>query len=407
MSLQLLAIKFNHDSNAATADALNIRKNAAQFVTVPEWQRGISVNPEDSPAAYALAQVHGHTVTIQAKFRRLVDALTTVEVRAVDAVIDPPGRDGCLGIILDVLRIIFRALFGNVLGDVAARSVTFGSSGETGFETFQLQNTKLDATFVGIRTTSWRWQYRASPGDPWTDFDTSGHRVYLLVDTPTAPWQQTPYNADNTQLPWTEALDFACNWAIGTTTAVDAARDVTRNVYQLGPGTVAYDCPGGGSTHYAWPVFNCTAFIDRLRGGAGAGYYVNCTDCATFVSSFANVLGCDLWQSRMFDDRGAFGLNPMLGIGSSVWQPCCGWSGFSYHEVAWTGACYLNDRVFDACLQVDGDADPTLAPHTALLPCDMRFGITGDGGYRDRVASHAGRPYCNPQPATRQRREVV
>ena len=35
------AIKFNHDDNSATHDALNIRKNATQFVHVPEWRRFI------------------------------------------------------------------------------------------------------------------------------------------------------------------------------------------------------------------------------------------------------------------------------------------------------------------------------------------------------------------------------
>lgn len=42
------AIKFNHDTNAAVNDALNIRKNATQFVAIPEWRRFVSVNPEDS-----------------------------------------------------------------------------------------------------------------------------------------------------------------------------------------------------------------------------------------------------------------------------------------------------------------------------------------------------------------------
>jgi len=45
------AIKFNHNHNSATHDALNIRRNVTQFVHVPEWRRLISVNPEDSPVA--------------------------------------------------------------------------------------------------------------------------------------------------------------------------------------------------------------------------------------------------------------------------------------------------------------------------------------------------------------------
>jgi len=404
MSVQLVAIKFNHDSATATHDALNLRKNGTLVVAVPEWQRGISVNPEDSPAAYAVGQVRGNTVTIHAKFRRSVPELVTAEIRALDATINPPGDAGCLGIILRLLHAIFRALFGNVLGEVQARQVTFGASGETAFEAFQLVHTKLDTAFVGIRTTTWRWQYRNGTNDPWHDFDTSTHRIYVLLDLPTAPWQQQPYAAGNIQLPWTEVLDYACNWAHGATVATDAACQVTRQAYQLGPAIITYDCPGGGSTHYASPLFNCTAFLDRLHGGPGAGYYVNCTDCATIVASFANILGCDLWESRMGGVY--FALNPLLGIGSAVWQPACGWSGFSYHEVAWTGACDVNDRVYDACLQVDGDADPTSAPHTPLLPCNMRFGNPGDGDYRDRLATPAGRPTCTPAPVTRKRRSV-
>ena len=149
---------------------------------------------------------------------------------------------------------------------------------------------------------------------------------------------------------------------------------MTRGVYQLGPAVVTYDCPGGGSSHYSWGGgFDCSAFIDRLQGGTGNGNYVNCSDCATFVSTFANILGCDLWQSRMRDNGFvSFGLNPMLGIGSSTWEPCChgepGWGdAFSYHEVAWTGACTVTERVYDGCLQVDGDADPTSgAAHRAV-----------------------------------------
>jgi hypothetical protein len=228
----------------------------------------------------------------------------------------------------------------------------------------------------------------------------------VLLDLPTAPWQQAP---GAMALPWTEVLDHACRWAAGATTVDGAAAAVTRAVYNLGPATVRYDCPGGGATHYAYPAFDCTAWLDRLRGGLGNGIFLNCTDCATIVSTFANALGADLWQSRMASN---FALNPILAIGSSIWEPACrsaGWLGgaFSYHEVAWKGACDINDAVFDACLQVDGDADPTTAPHTALLPINVRFGNPGDGDYRDRLCTPAGRPNCNPQPATSRTRRTV
>ena len=407
--VRLDTIAFNHDPSTATHDAINLRRNASTWLPVPEWQRGVSVLAEDSMAAYAVAQIGSNSVSIRATLSCTNPSIHHVWVRALDAVVDPPPPAGCLGWLVWLIRAIVRGLVGNVLGEVRARKVTF-TAGQTGSVVFDLVHTKLAYAPVGPHTTRWRWQYRLHKGS-WVDFEQTEHRIFVLVDLPTAPWQQTPYQQSNTQLPWTDVLKYSCQWGLGATTREAAAAGVTRGVYQLGPGVVTYDCPGGGSSHYSWGGFDCTAFIDRLQGGLGNGYYVNCSDCATFVSTFANALGCDLWQSRMSDTFSSFGLNPMLGIGSTIWEPCChgepGWGdAFSYHEVAWTAGCTASDRVYDGCLQVDGDADPTGPPHTALLPTDMVFGNTGDGLYRNRLATPAGRPHCNPQPSTRQRRPV-
>jgi hypothetical protein len=369
--LAVEAIKFNHDPGAATADALNIRKNAAQFITVPEWRRFISVNPEDSRAAYAAAKTAGKTITIQVSLSSTNLALASAEVR--------------------------------VKHHVKSRKVNF-VNGQSGFVSFKLENPPSAHGKAGIWDLDWHWEYRRGPKHRWHRFATTRHRIYVLLDVPTAPWQQAPYNSGNTQLPWTDVLDFACRWAAGAKTKDKAAALITQNVYALGPAIITYDCPGGGSSHYSGGNFQCTAFLDRLRGGLGNGIYVNCSDCATFVSTFANALGCDLWQSRM---GFGFDLNQMLGIGSSVWQTCCGWISFNYHEVAWEAGCTAADDVFDACLQVDGDANPLAAPHVPLLPQDLKFGNPGDLLYRDRLATPAGRPNCNPQPGTRQRRMVV
>ena len=98
------AIKFNHDPNSASADALNIRKNATQFVNVPEWQRSISVNPQDSPVAYGLRETQVNKITIQARFKRSDPAIQTAQVRAVDPLVNPPKplgqQDGLAQIVL-------------------------------------------------------------------------------------------------------------------------------------------------------------------------------------------------------------------------------------------------------------------------------------------------------------------
>src|ERR1700730_6345354 len=99
------AIKFNHNPGSATHDAFNIRKNAMQTVHVPEWRQFISVNPEDSPAAYAVAPTKGNHITIEVSITTSDPGLAFVEVR--------------------------------VENQVKARAVSF-TNGKTGFVTFEL-----------------------------------------------------------------------------------------------------------------------------------------------------------------------------------------------------------------------------------------------------------------------------
>lgn len=398
MSVQLESVSFNHDPLGHSTDALNIRRNASQAVAMPEWQRGVSVAAEDSPAAYSLADVQGHTVTIKATFRRTSGDCKCVQVRALDM----KGRRGCLYAVIEALGLAewIRPPVRSLLGSVHERTVCFEANNLSGPVEFALAHHRLGTAGVERDVVMWRWQFRHGFG-PWQDIGFTQHEVFAVLREPTAPWQQQPAAAANTQLPWVDALRHACRWAAGTHTIDAAAGKVTQGVYAEGPGLVTYDCPGGGGSHYSWGDFDLTAFLDRLGGGIGNGYYVNCSDCATFTSTFANVLGADLWQSRM---GWSFDLNPLLAIGSSIWQTACGWGGFSYHEVAWKGACTANENIFDACLQVDIDADPTAPPQTGDLPRNMRFGNAGDGDYRDRLSPSGT---CDPQPASRARRVVI
>ena len=390
--IQVDAIKFNHDPAGCSHDALTIRRNYTTPVTVPEWKKG-KVAPEESPAAYAIKEITGQTVTIMVRFAIKIKEFPAkkpdhleLKIRAI-----PPPRMRC------------------VLGQVKEQTVTFDLSRlplKRPYIEFELENTRLGIAGVGIHTVKWNWQYKVVsplehfPPPKWITFDTTTHRIYTVLEVPKAPWLQAPPPASVTQLPWTDALDYACTWARGATTLDDAACKVTKAIYDLGPLTVTYDCPGWGGSHYSWPEFACTKFIERLKGGVGWGVYVNCSDCATFVSSFANILGCDLWQSRM---GWSFDLKPLLAIGSTVCETACGWPGFSYHEVAWTGACLADDRVYDACLLLDCAVDPA----NPVLPCNMRFGNCGNGDYRDRLATAATCGNCAPLPDSRSRRVVV
>lgn len=413
MNVLLEAIKFNHDPTSETTDALNIRRNETQFVTVPEWQRNISINPEDSPAAYALCETRGKNLTIKAKFKCTDPSIQAIEVRAIDAVINPTLSSG-LGLsalALRILRLILRSSLGNVLGEVKERSVTL-REGETDFETFELTNVRIWDVGVGVSDIRWRWQFRLSPTDAWTDFETTSHRIYTVLRVPTSPWQQEPYDISNTQLPWVEVLDYACNWAAGAKTADDAATLITRRVNDLGAGVVMYE----ESQHFVkdFPTtipgeyiskFDCTSFLNLLHAKEHNDVaQVNCTDCATIVSSFANCVGCDLSQSTMQPvPPPIFVLNPHIKIGIPGWQV----GQFFYrHEVAWEGACGINDDIFDACLQVDGDGKPVEEPHTALLPTNIPFSGRDENVYQFLLVLASRDNGCEPHPETRIRRVI-
>jgi hypothetical protein len=429
MSVTLLSIQFNCGPSTNQQGAINLRVDQTRLVSLPEWQAGTSVNPEDSPAAYVLSAVGGQTITLQATLSSTAPEAPVVQVRAITPAPEqlpapmfmrflaplrprgsPPPRAQDLSREFNQHYHAMRQQIaqGNVLGESEPTMVSFGPDGSSGPVSIPLPTPQL--TGVGRNVVVWLWQFRRGPNDPWIDLATTSHLIYTLLDPATLPWSQAPFDAGNLQIPWSTLLDFACSWAAGATTPGQAAALITQTVFGLGSSLITYDCQTGGSSYYTTPGmndFNAVEFLELLNGGVGMGPRVDCTDCATFVSTFANALGCDLWQSRMGMTASGFAINPILAIGSDIWQTACGWGEFMYHEVAWTGDCGATDQVYDACLEVDGDNDPTTAPHQPLLPVDMTFGTSGSGDYLDRLASPAGRPNCIPRPATRIRRVLA
>lgn len=358
MNVFLEAIKFNHDPASATADALNIRKNDNEAAPFPEWQRGMSFTAEDSVAAYAIEKTRGQTISIKAKFKRNDPNLTTIRVQAVDA--SPPLS------------------MGNVLGKVTEAEVTFADNGESDFVTFLLDDVRLEQRGVGISKNIWKWQFRVPPNCIWTDFAKTTHKIYTVLDVPHDPWSQDVSSADNSQLPWAEVLDVACDWADSAQNPTQATKLITRNTYELGYGLVTYL---GDPSSYAHANFDCTNFLRLLRGQDGMGKTFNCSDCATIVTSLSNILGCRTWEVDLVP---GFATNPIIIIGESTPRPF----GFVGHEVTLTGDTLDQAVVFDALLQVDGDPDPADRNHfDALLPANLRFGLENELNYRFRVSS--------------------
>ena len=402
MSLALASVAFNHDPASANNGALNIRRNAATPVVPPEWRRGVSRVPGDSPAAYAMRTTAGNVVRVRVELVRTSADLGPFEVRPVDA--------GAGGVVRRTVRWVADRVLGtsaadeqlSVLGAATPAAVVFPGGVARTWVSVDFPAHRLAEAGVGAHVVSWRWQWRRSRFWPWREFDASSHLLFVVLDVPRAPWLQAPFTLANTQIPWVDVLDHACRWAAGARSADEAAGRITVALNDLGGSVLAYNCVALGSALYSWPYFDCTAFLERLRGGFGHGPLVNCSDCAAIVSTFANCLGADLWQSKMGFD---FVLNPVQVLGSALWQPACGLGRFAMHEVAWTGTGSERDRVFDACLQVDADLDPTSAPHQPLLPAGVAF--SGPQGYRDMLAAPAHRAACVARPETRMRRFVI
>jgi len=311
--VQLEEISFNH-AGARPGGSVTIQRGG-QAITTPEW-RGGNANPRNLPVAYAFRQQQ-QPITIQVRLSSPNLHSTQVEVQAI-------------------------ADAANVLGNVQPRTVVFNAQGQSQILPFTIPAPRFADFGVNVGTGSWRWEFRVQAGGNWIPFETTAHQIYVVVNTPVDPW--------DSETPWTEVLDRACVWANGAQTEDDAASRITREVHRLGesqPPTVTY----ARDPTYAHGTFDCSGFLELLRNGVGTAQAINCEDCATIVSTFANILGANLFQGVMGYGIGTHYINL---IGQPKWTR----PGFPKHVVAWKDPCLAADPVFDACLKFDTDGDP-------------------------------------------------
>ena len=140
------------------------------------------------------------------------------------------------------------------------------------------------------------------------------------------------------------------------------------------------------------PWVNLTSCIGRLSHAGQVRFDVNCEDCASFVVSFANAVGCHLWASSMGLD---FKLSPIVPIG---YENAVVGVEFNFHEVAWDGACGDADFVYDAALRYDGDDNPGVFPIVPVIPVRIEFcdGVIGAPfDYRERLTLPGPEGYGN------------
>lgn len=373
------AMRFNHNEWNSSDDAINLRSNYGEKgfdYEMGEWAQDGAVN-------FPICYKGGIVPKIQARFSVEPAITTTARFFAQ------------------------QTMSGEALGGLSDRLVIF-SDGFSGWNTFT--SLQQIMTIVSCGTNSFDWYLCGIDNNAFVPFmiDWTGpHRVYTILADPVEPWISDP--TDQKCGVWTNALDWACRSTIGATTPNDAASYIAEEI-NAGCGFSYGNSEIDGSDYLYTPllserqVFDLTGFFEWRAGRRPEGFWVNCTDCAIMVTTFSNLLGCELYASKI---RGDFETNELVIIGDDTWQS---WN-FIYHEVAWSGLCEEYDLVYDACLRYDGCGDPWAAPREAVLPVDIPFsdGVSGEPyDYRDRLVypGPSGYGRCRACPETKRRVEV-
>ncbi len=343
--------------------------------------------PEQSRAAYSIKETQGNTIQIQAQFECSAPNISKVEIRAIQPPA-PPFPKGWIGKLIELLNkwpwlkklLIYLISIGyglNVLGNVKAKEIAFGSNGKSDFETFDLQDVWLWKRGVGIFPVKWQWEYRVKPATQWQKFEESAHRIYVVLETPKKPWNQNytgEFGRDNIQLPWTDALDKACFWAAGARTKDKAAALITKKINTHPNQSYTPVTIFGFITYYL------SSYLQKLD--AGNTFQLNCTDCANAVTTLSNLLGCNLVEGRFFNMKTRKFLT--LNGNPSIQADWVSWN-WGYHEICWLNKIGQNEFIYDGCLQVDMDNNYTDNVHIAHHPIKMRFGINDPQDYRYRL----------------------
>jgi hypothetical protein len=153
---------------------------------------------------------------------------------------------------------------------------------------------------------------------------------------------------------------------------------------------LTYDTVSGASVYSTYegfdfqePHFLLSDFLVRRFGNV-----INCSDAATILGAYANMVGVPL-DHLILDP--SFDLNYILAIGQVDFTSCPfgpGGCGFSYHAVTTLGT---ERQIWDATLALDGDKDAGSLPSTELLVQQ----IDGEE-YYDRLV-RSGSPSYNNQ----------
>ena len=197
---------------------------------------------------------------------------TVGSIRAVPA---PPPPTLALGLGPTEAAIVNElwAYHAGALGSVGVSDVAFDASATAGSSP-STSSTRCSTTAASASSSSpGRGSFASARRRGRSPLGTTSHRVYSLLRTPTAPWQQQPYDAFNTQLPWTNVLDWAALWATGAFDEVAAASAITAGVFAQGGWSITYGCQFNAPSRYSFRASTSTRFLERLAGLPGHGVF--------------------------------------------------------------------------------------------------------------------------------------
>lgn len=204
-------------------------------------------------------------------------------------------------------------------------------------------------------------------------------RAYGLVAAPVFYGTSIPHRT------WVDVVDRIAEWVGGESADPDmvGARIVEGIFYESG---LRYDTARGASfyTDYGGAGFAEASFEMQAFEERDYGTVINCSDAASILSTYANMVGLD-FRYHILTHRIAsgFDLNYIQAIGVGRFDDTpfdSGRGGFSYHAIV--GA--RDGRTWDATLAVDGDGAPAATPNTLRL-------VQGLGAmeYLDALSSEA------------------
>lgn len=290
----------------------------------------------------------GHTLPVSLKLGTKPDLVFTLGKTAQGE--KAPQPTGLLTSGLPPIRLVVDGVPGSDSGRVS----------EGGQATVRLPTSPVPAISRVDKAVAWHFEVQAPDGS--YQRIAGGEQSVTLRFYGVLGNEQGPRAPD---LPWVAVVDEATQKIAGGATDSAGARALlVQHVFE--DSGLTYDRKAGSSryTRYSgaggWSVgtFSLAEYLKRSRGKV-----VNCSDCASILSTYANMIGAKLHYAII---GWSFKLNPILGIGATTFGAPfdSGRFQFRYHAVTTPDATRTVD---DATLAVDGDADPEVAPHTKKL----------------------------------------